>query len=394
MNTIKYDYLIVGAGIIGMTIAHEFHRKKPNASIAVIDKESDVAQHASGRNSGVLHAGFYYSADSLKAKFTVEGNRRMKAFCLQNGLTIKETQKVVIAQNTTELEGIFELHRRAQINGVETSIISEEELRLIDPNAKTFQKALFSPTTASVDPKEVCYKLKELLQKRGVDFYFNTSFTECQLKYNYLINCAGAYADKIAHQFGIAHQFTMLPFKGIYLKYMEDKTAIKTNIYPVPNLANPFLGVHYTITADGSIKIGPTAIPALWRENYRGLENFNLLEMVEILYNGMKLLFTNAFNFRTLAFNELKNYNTKIFIQKAKNMVYQIGDNFQPMPAGIRAQLLNTQTQELVQDFVVEHTQNSTHILNAVSPAFTCSFAFAEYVVQNIYQNKEKSNAK
>lgn len=390
----QYNYLIVGSGIIGMTIAYELINQNSSLKIAIIDKEDDVAKHASGRNSGVLHAGFYYSEDSLKAKFTVEGNRRMKAFCAENNIVVKNTQKVVIAQNVEEVAAIAELHRRAQVNGVETYIIDETELKVIDPNAKTCQNALFSPTTASVDPKEVCNTLKELLQKKGIDFYFNTSYAKSQLKYDYLINCAGAYADKIAHQFGIAHQYTMLPFKGIYLKYMEDKTAIKTNIYPVPNLANPFLGVHYTITADGSIKIGPTAIPALWRENYQGLKNFNLFEMLEIVYNGTKLLFTNAFNFRSLAFNELKNYNMKIFIQKAKNMVYQIGDNFQPMPAGIRAQLLNTKTQELVQDFIVEHTQNSTHILNAVSPAFTCSFAFAEYVVEKIYQNKEITNAK
>lgn len=372
-----------------MTIAYELLQKNPAATIAIIDKEDDIAKHASGRNSGVLHAGFYYSEDSLKAKFTVEGNRRMKTFCAENNITIRNTKKVVIAQNEKEIVAIVELHRRAQVNGVETYIIDETELKAIDPNAKTCQKALFSPTTASVDPKEVCHTLKKLLQERGIDFHFNTSYAKSQLKYHYLINCAGGYADKIAHKFGIAQQYTMLPFKGIYLKYMENKSAIKTNIYPVPNLANPFLGVHYTITADGSIKIGPTAIPALWRENYRGLENFNLFEMIEILYYEIKLFISNAFNFRALALNEIKNYNPKVFIQKAKNMVYQIGDNFQPMPAGIRAQLLNTQTQELVQDFLIEHTKNSTHILNAVSPAFTCSFAFAEYVVSEIKQNKK-----
>lgn len=394
MNRMEYNYLIIGAGIIGMTIAYELISNEPRASIAIIEKEDDVAKHASGRNSGVLHAGFYYSADSLKAKLTVEGNRRMKAFCRANNLTLKETQKVVIAQNEKELEGIFELHGRAHINGVQTSIIDEEELRLIDPNAKTYQKALFSPTTASVDPKEVCFTLKKLLQEKRVDFYFNTPYAQCSLKHDYLINCAGAYADKIAHSFGIAKYFTMLPFKGIYLKYMTNKTAIKTNIYPVPNLANPFLGVHFTITADGSIKIGPTAIPAFWRENYHGFENFNFREMLEIIFYEVKLFFTNAFNFRTLALNEIRNYNPRIFIQKAKNMVYSIGDDFQPLPAGIRAQLLNTKTNELVQDFVVQHTESSTHILNAVSPAFTCSFAFAEYVVNEIYRNKGFTNAK
>jgi L-2-hydroxyglutarate oxidase LhgO len=385
-----YDYLIVGAGIIGMTIALELLKKNPNTIIAIIDKENDIAKHASGRNSGVLHAGFYYSEDSLKAKFTVEGNRRMKKFCAENNIPVRATKKVVIARNEEEVDVIIELHRKAQVNGVETYIINQSELKAIDPNAKTYKQALFSPTTASVDPKEVCLTLKKNLKEKGVDFYFNTPYPKCPVKYHYLINCAGAYADKIAHQFGIAHQYTMLPFKGMYLKYMENKTAIKTNIYPVPNLANPFLGVHYTITADGSIKIGPTAIPALWRENYRGFDNFNLFEVLEITFYIVKLFCSNAFNFRTLALNEIKNYNPKIFIQKAKTMVNQIGNNFQPIPAGIRAQLLNIQTQELVQDFIVEHTKNSTHILNAVSPAFTCSFAFAEYVIENIYQNKGK----
>lgn len=377
-----------------MTIAYELLKKDPSTIIAVIDKENDVAKHASGRNSGVLHAGFYYSADSLKAKFTVEGNRRMKQFCVEHNIIVRETQKVVIAQNENEIEGILELHRRAQLNGVKTTIIDEEELRLIDPNAKTYQKALFSPSTASVDPKEVCFRMKELLEMKGVDFYFNTHFEKCRLQYDYLINCAGAYADKIAQKFNVGNEYTMLPFKGIYLKYMGGTSAIKTNIYPVPNLSNPFLGVHYTITADGSIKIGPTAIPALWRENYSGFQNFNLSELLEIIFYEVKLFFSNAFNFRSLALNEMKNYNPKHFIQKAKNMVYKIGDNFKPMPAGIRAQLLNTRTQELVQDFIVEHTNRSTHILNAVSPAFTCSFAFAEYIVEEIYKNKGIANAK
>ena len=125
--------------------------------------------------------------------------------------------------------------------------------------------------------------MRDILKEKGVDFFFNTSFEDCNIEYKYLINSAGAYADKIAQKFGLAKNYTMLPFKGIYLKYMTNKTDIKTNIYPVPNLANPFLGVHYTITNDGSIKIGPTAIPAFWRENYKGFSNFNFKEMIEII---------------------------------------------------------------------------------------------------------------
>lgn len=380
----EYDYLIVGAGIIGMTIAHTLKKREPNISIAIIDKEDDVAKHASGRNSGILHAGFYYSSDSLKAKFTVDGNRKMKVFCSEHDIFVNSTKKVVVAQNQDELDGIYELHKRAEINGVDTKIIDIDELSKIDSNIKTYQKALYSPTTASVNPKEVCYKLRDILLDSGVDFYFNVSFEKFNLKFNYLINSAGAYADKIAKKFGLAKNYTMLPFKGIYLKYMENKSDVKINIYPVPNLANPFLGVHYTVTVDGDIKIGPTAIPVFWRENYKGLKNFNLSEMVEILYYEAKLFLLNSFNFRNLAISESKNYNRSFFIQQAKDMVKEIGSDFRPIPAGIRSQLLDTTSNELVQDFVVEQTDNSIHILNAVSPAFTCSFAFAEYVVEKI----------
>lgn len=384
----KFDYLIVGSGIIGMTIAYELINNNNSLKIAIIDKEKDVAEHASGRNSGVLHAGFYYSANSLKAKFTVDGNRLMKEFCSSNNILVKLTQKIVVAKDEKELEGIYELQKRAEINGVETKIISKEEIFKIDPNIKTHEKALFSPNTASVDPKEVCFKLKNILKEKGVEFFFNLPFKDCKLSYQYLINSAGTYADKIAQQFGIAKDYTMLPFKGIYLKYMTNKTDIKINIYPVPNLKNPFLGVHYTITSDESIKIGPTAIPAFWRENYKGFKNFCLKEMMEIVYYEAKLFILNSFNFRNLAIEEMKNYKSKVFIQKAKDMVKNIGDDFKPIPAGIRAQLLNIKTNELVQDFVLEHGKNSTHVLNAVSPAFTCSFAFAKYVVEEINKNR------
>jgi len=380
----KYDYLIVGAGIIGMTIAYTLQKKEPNLSIAIIDKESDVALHASGRNSGVLHSGFYYSSDSLKAKFTVDGNKKMKLFCREHNIFVNSTKKIVVAKDENELDGIYELQRRAEVNGVDTTIIDIDELSKIDHNIKTYQKALYSPSTACVNPKEVCYKLRDTLIDRGVDFYFDTPFEKSDINYNYLINSAGAYADKIAKKFGLAKNYTMLPFKGIYLKYMENKSDVKINIYPVPNLANPFLGVHYTVTVDGDIKIGPTAIPAFWRENYSGFKNFSLSEMVEILYYEFKLFVLNSFNFRELAISEIKNYNRKFFISQAKDMVKSIGDDFRSIPAGIRAQLLDTNSNELVQDFVVKQTDNSIHILNAVSPAFTCSFAFAEYVVEKI----------
>ena len=164
----KYDYLIVGAGIIGMTIAYKLKERDSSASIAIIDKEESVALHASGRNSGVLHAGFYYSADSLKAKFTVEGNVQMKQFCKEHDIFVNATKKIVVAKDENELAGLHELQKRAEINGVETTIINEERVKEIDPNIKTYKKALFSPNTASVDPKEVCFTLRDVLEEKGV----------------------------------------------------------------------------------------------------------------------------------------------------------------------------------------------------------------------------------
>ncbi|MBA2938469.1 L-2-hydroxyglutarate oxidase [Paenibacillus sp. CGMCC 1.16610] len=396
----KYNYIIIGAGIIGLTIARELKKREPEVSICILEKESDVAAHASGRNSGVLHAGFYYSANSLKAKFTKEGNQAMRAYCKLNGLQLNECGKLVVAKDETELAGLEELKLRADINGVQLIWMNEQEIASIDPNAKTYRKALYSPTTASVDPVEVCRTLKRENVENGVEFHFLTKYRKHRgdllftssgtFKFNYLINCAGLYADSIAHDFGFGGKYTIIPFKGIYLKYTKNKTDVVTNIYPVPNLKNPFLGVHYTKTVDGSIKIGPTAMPAFWRENYQGLQGFNLKEFLQIVGFELKLFITNSFHFRRLAFQEMRKYIKSYFIGLGMGMVREIdpkgfGHFLKP---GIRAQLLNVETLELVQDFVIEGDKRSMHVLNAVSPAFTCSMPFAAYVVDHIMKQR------
>ncbi len=392
-----HDYLIIGAGIIGLTIAWELTRRFPGANILIIEKEGDVAQHASGRNSGVLHAGFYYSADSLKARFCVEGNRRMKAFCREHGLPLTETGKVVVAQNEAEVDLLRELMRRGERNGVELELIDQAQLKTIEPNAKTFRQALYSPGTAAVDPVAVCQKLKALLAGK-VAFRFHTRvrrvgdhtvFAEnFTAKFRYLINCAGLYADKIAHQMGVGKEFVLLPFKGLYLQYDGDPGEVRTNIYPVPDIRNPFLGVHFTKTVAGAVKIGPTAIPAFWREHYQGLANFRFREFAEVLRWEARLLLQNRFNFRRLALQEMRKYRPGVMIREARRLVHRIGDRFHPLPPGIRAQLLDTATGKLVMDFVVRHSPNATHVLNAVSPAFTCAFSFAEYLVNEAVQNQ------
>lgn len=381
---------------MGLSVARAILNKKPSASIVVVEKERQEAMHASGRNSGVLHAGFYYTADSLKAKFTKDGNAAWTKFCDERDLPINKCGKVVVAKNESELEGIETLYARGIKNSVDVKIIDEIELADIEPNAKTYQKALYSPTTSTVDPALLCAKLRGELEKAGVEFIFGDGYaakiedgvrlkSAKTLKGVKIINCAGLYADNIAKDFGFGGDYTIIPFKGIYLKYSNSDAPIKTNIYPVPNLKNPFLGVHYTITVDSVIKIGPTAIPAFWRENYSGLDNFKFLEFVDIVSSEARLFLKNAFGFRSLALTEMQKYNKEYLASLAAELVKVVdNDGFREWSKpGIRAQLLNTDTLELLQDFVVEGDGQSVHILNAVSPAFTAALPFGEWVVKN-----------
>jgi L-2-hydroxyglutarate oxidase LhgO len=393
----EFDYLIIGSGIVGLAIARELIGRFPNATIALLEKEPDVAFHGSGRNSGVLHAGFYYSKDSLKARFTRDGNRQMREYCYANNLRINECKKVVVATDESELPALYELNKRGKTNGVDVTLIDEKQLAYIDPNVKTFKHALFSPNTATVDPVEVNQAIRNELQKKGVRFFFNEAYvskldgnTILSSKKNIfsaikIINAAGLYADKIARDFGYSEKYTIIPFKGVYLKYHGKTNPVSINVYPVPVLRNPWLGVHFTVTVDGTVKIGPTSMPAFWRENYNGCGNFNIKEAATILGWESVLFFTNAFNFRNIAFDEIKKYRKSYFASLAEKMVKTMdarGFNEWGRP-GIRAQLLNKETKELVMDFVIEGDKNTIHVLNAVSPAFTCSFPFAKWVVEN-----------
>lgn len=400
----RADYLIIGAGIIGLALARELRARFPQADILVIEKEPDVAYHSSGRNSGVLHAGFYYTADSLKARFTRDGNRLMREYVTGRGLAINECAKVVVASDESEIEGIRELQRRGERNGVDVRIIDEKELAEIDPNARTTQIALYSPSTATVNPVQVCHALKDDLAGQGVRFLFGQGYARrldavtvetsggLRIGAGLILNAAGLYADRVARDFGFSQQYTIIPFKGIYLKYTGPDRPVRTNIYPVPNLKNPFLGVHYTITVDGTVEIGPTAIPAFWRENYQGLDNFSLAELLEIMGWEARLFLSDSFGFRSLALEELKKYDRSYFTGLAVKMVKRLDTAgfTQWSKSGIRAQLLNTATKELVMDFVVEGDQQSIHLLNAVSPAFTCSFPFASWVVETFILKEHK----
>lgn len=389
------DYLIIGGGIMGLAVARGLRARHPSASITLIEKENDVAFHASGRNSGVLHAGFYYGADSLKAKFCREGNAAMRQYVKDHHLRINDCGKVVVARNAKELPALYELYKRGQINGVELRLVNEEELAAIEPNAKTFKHALYSPTTAIVDPVEVCQAMRRELESQGVKILTsmpyerrvtsNSIMAGGQLfEARRIINCAGVFADRVAKDFGFCKDYAIVPFKGIYLEYKGDDVPAKCCIYGVPNPLNPFLGVHFSVTVDGKVKIGPTAIPVLGRENYHGLEGVSTGDAVEIV-GREAAMFLRRPEFRRLAVEEMRKYDSKYMVSQAAQMFKNLEqDKFTSWTRpGIRAQLMDTRSKALLHDFVVEGDSQSTHVLNAVSPAFTSSLPFAQWIVEN-----------
>jgi L-2-hydroxyglutarate oxidase len=389
------DFLVIGGGVIGLTTALELRRRYPDTTITLLEKEASAGEHASGRNSGVLHAGFYYSEDSLKARFTRQGNQLMTAYCDERGLPINRCGKLVVAKNESELAGLRELLRRAQVNDIPLHDISAAEARAIEPRARTHERALFSPTTSSVDPLPIMGALTadaiaaQISIRTGVAYETKRDDSVITsagpISAGYVVNAAGLHADTIARDFGFSRNHRILPFKGVYL-YGDDSEALRTNVYPVPNLAQPFLGVHFTVTVTGRTKIGPTAMPAFWREQYAGLSRFNAREMVDIAAREALLLLRNSFGFRTLALAELRKYNRRILVALAAPLVDGLDEKRYTRwgRAGIRAQLLDTRTNRLEMDFRVEGDERSMHVLNAVSPAFTCSIPFARHVVDSI----------
>ena len=390
------DFLVVGGGVVGINIAWQIKKKYPSARVLLVEKEQTYAAHASGRNSGVLHAGFYYTADSLKARFTRMGNKLLTEYCERKKLPIRKCGKLVVTKDASDLPQLEELIRRAQLNHVQLEVVSEEDAKKIEPRVKTYQRALFSPTTSSVDPIKVTLAMQEDAEKDGVEFRRGEAYLGCEgqkiqtsketYSVDYFVNCAGHYADKIALDFGFSEEYRILPFKGLYLYSEEPEGAFRTNIYPVPDLRNPFLGVHFTITVDGHAKIGPTAIPAFWREQYTGFDRFNAGELVDIVCRQVGLFLTAGFDFRRLALEEIQKYSRKRMVQLSQRLAedVRLDDYSRWGRPGIRAQLLHLKTKKLEMDFVIQGDRKSLHVLNAVSPGFTCSIPFSEYVVERI----------
>ncbi len=387
------DYLIIGAGVIGLSVALELKRRLPQRAVVVLEKEDSLGAHASGRNSGVLHAGFYYSADSLKARFCRDGNRRLRAYCRERGLPLRECGKLVVAKHARELPGLDELHRRGRANGVNLEMLSLKEARCIEPRVRSVERVLWSPDTASADPLAVIASLARDAADLGVEILRSTAYRGGgpgevmvdggRFAPRYVINAGGLYADRIAKDFGLCRHYTILPFKGLYLYSEEPAGRLNAHIYPVPDLAYPFLGVHYTLTVDGHIKIGPTAIPAFWREHYEGFSRLSLDELGEVLWREATLMIHAGFDFRGLALKEMRKYSPSFLVAQAAALLTGVEpeDYRHWGRPGIRAQLLDLRSRQLVMDFCLEGDERSLHVLNAVSPAWTCALPFAGHVV-------------
>lgn len=392
------DYIIIGAGIMGLSIARQLSCQFPQAKIAILEKEAEVGLHASGRNSGVLHSGIYYEKDSLKAKFCLEGAKAMAAYCDEHRLPIHRTGKVIIPLKKEDAPILNKLYKRALDNGAKVNLITVDELKIIEPQANLENgHALFSPETSVVDPKAIVLHLyRDLLGKKNVNFYFEAICSAIDIKqkkvfigyqeiaYGYLFNTAGLYADRVAKACGLDDRYIIIPFKGVYAE-LSTTSSLQINhlIYPVPDMNVPFLGVHFTKSVTGKVHIGPTAIPALGREHYHGFQGIKIKEALESFYELGLHYITNRQGFRLHTHNEISRFLKTGFIGFARLLVPNLkaSDVVKSQKVGIRAQLFDKIKRELVMDFIVNKTENETHVLNAVSPAFTSAFSFANYVV-------------
>ena len=402
MASQQSDVVILGGGMVGLAIAHQLLEKQPGLAITIADKEPEIGRHSSGRNSGVLHAGIYYAPGTLKAQVCVRGAQRLRAWCEAEAIPVLACGKVIVPQAEELDDQLDLLMERGCANGADVSLISEAEFIKRVPHGRTATgRALWSPNTCVVNPRLVLERLVSKLRASGVQFRLGTSVIDANTKsnvltiksgaspteklyYGYLFNAAGLQADRVAKAFGLADCLTLLPFKGLYWK-LDPKAPFRfeTNLYPVPDLNVPFLGVHVTPSPDGTINLGPTAIPAWGRENYRGLEGIEPLMATQFLGDLATQWWRNTGGFRRYAREQALHGLKPMFVKAAQALVPGLRSEhlIQSDKVGIRAQLYDRKSGTLIQDFKLEHGASSTHVLNAISPAFTASFELADLIL-------------
>jgi len=397
MGTTRYDTVVVGAGILGLAVARELQSRTPGATVAILDKEPAVGAHQTGRASGVVHRGVYYAPGSLKARLCVSGAERLLAYCDARGIPVLRCGKVVVATSEDERPRLLELHRRSLANGVPgVELIGPERLAELEPHAAGIA-ALYSPETAVVDFARVAAEYAEDVRRAGGELLLGRDVvglarrggattvetTAGAIEAARVVVCAGVYADRLAALSGAPSEPRIVPFRGDYLVLRPERRHLVNGlVYPVPDPAFPFLGIHTTVRLDGEVLLGPNAVLAFAREGYRR-RDVSLRDLRETLRSsGFRRLARR--HWRT-GFGELaRDLSTRRFVAAARKLLPEldVGDVL-PGPAGIRAQALEPDG-TLLDDFVFHEADGVVHVRNAPSPGATSSLAIAEVVADRV----------
>ena len=392
-----FDIGIIGGGIVGLATAYQLSQKFTKLSVAVIEKESSLAKHQTGHNSGVLHSGIYYKPGSLKAINCRQGKKAMEEFCKEQDIDFELCGKIIVALNDEEVPRMQNIFQRGQENGVNCKIISREEMLEIEPHVAGV-RAIHVPECGIVNYKQVCLRLGEIIQEKEENKIFlgnqvtkitNMATTlvvetdKQQIECKHLINCGGLHSDKLTQIGGQNPPAKIIPFKGEYFELKEDtKHLCKNLIYPVPDPAFPFLGVHFTRMIDGTVECGPNAVLAFGREAY-GKFDLNLKDLLEsITYPGFQKM---AIKHWKMGWGEMwRSYNKGAFVKALKRLIPEIeASHLVSAPAGIRAQAVSPEG-GLVDDFLIEENSRIINVCNAPSPAATASLNIGTTIMAQI----------
>lgn len=393
-NTI-YDFIIVGAGIVGLSTAYKLSLSFPEAQILVLEKEAKVAAHQTGKNSGVIHSGIYYKPGSHKAKNCIDGRHQLVEFCTKHDIALDICGKVIVATEEDELSRLDAIYQRGLENKIEgIAKIGVEELAELEPHVKGIA-AIKVPCSGIVDFVGVCEKLRELITKGNGKVEFGekvidikqdeqeiTITTETNsFKSKYLVNCAGLYCDHVARSAGIKSPVQIVPFKGEYYELKPDSEYLVNHlIYPLPNPEFPFLGVHFTRMALGGIECGPNAVFVFKREGYNKLA-FDFKESIEsLMFPGFWKMASQHWK---MGIDEYKrSFSKSAFVKGLQKLIPTVKESdLKPSPAGVRAMAL-LPNGEILDDFYYEVTDRQIHVLNAPSPAATASLAIGDEIVK------------
>jgi L-2-hydroxyglutarate oxidase LhgO len=388
---------IVGGGILGLAAGRLLARERPDAAVVLLEKEGALAQHQTGRNSGVVHAGLYYEPGSLKARLCRRGAELLRALCGEHDLPYDECGKVLVATGEDELPPLERILERAHANGVEARLIGAGELGELEPHAAGLA-ALHSPRTAIVDYSAVCRALASEMAERGAEIRTGTSVHRIGfaagrprveldggelLETDRVLVCAGLHADRLARASGEPAEPRIVPFRGEYWRLRPERShLVRGLVYPVPDPSLPFLGVHLTRTVDGSVLVGPNAVLAGAREGYRRRDLVPSDLWESISWPGMWRVAGR--HWRSGAHEVARSLSRRAFVREARRLVPELrADDVLPAPAGVRAQAIDRDG-TLVDDFRLDVSRNVVWVRNAPSPAATSSLAIAEELVSSL----------